>query len=261
MALIGNYTVGGRIIGRKFNNAVSGIPESISPTATYKNRFIDAFSKLAGTPNGYSNPGAWVLPLTAGGMSSYKQMETSIQTSLAILVAGINLDSNINGSIAITQAQLDQIANLTAAISGNINTTQAQLAAVSAMQASITASMTITNAQMGAIIDMLASLSGSFNLTNAGNFATAEIAADMSVSTGAVVTPTQIANEVFDNQDVETGYTLRKSLRLMLSALSGKISGAGTPTVTIRNVTDTKDRIVAGVDVDGNRTSITTDVD
>jgi len=93
MALIGNYTlVGGRIIGRKFNNTVSGIPESISPTSTYKNRFIDAFSKLAGTPNGYSNPGAWVLPLTAGGMSSYKQMETSIQTSLAILVAGINLD-------------------------------------------------------------------------------------------------------------------------------------------------------------------------
>lgn len=198
MALIGNYTVGGRIIGRKFNNAVSGIPESISPTATYKNRFIDAFSKLAGTPNGYSNPGAWVLPLTAGGMSSYRQLETSIQTSLAILVAGINLDSSINGSIAITQAQLDQIANLTAAISGNISTTQAQLAAVSALQASITASMTITDAQLGAIIDMLAALNASFNLTNANNFATANLEADLSLTTGGVATPAQIAAEVWD---------------------------------------------------------------
>ena len=233
MALIGNYTVGGRIIGRKFNNAVSGIPESISPTSTYKNRFIDAFSKLAGTPNGYSNPGAWVLPLTAGGMSSYKQMETSIQTSLAILVAGINLDLSINGSIAITQAQLDQIANLTAAISGNINTTQAQLAAVSALQASITASMTITDAQLGAIIDMLASLNASFNLTNANNFATANIEADLSVTTGTA-TPQQIAAEVWDTvlADHQTVGSTGKALNDAGSAgnpWSASLSSNNTP--------------------------------
>jgi len=198
MALIGNYTVGGRIIGRKFNNAVSGIPESISPTATYKNRFVGGVPNKAGTPNGYTHPGSWVLPLTAGGMSSYRQMEVSIIETLASLVAGINLDSSINGSISITQSQLDQIANLTSAITGNINVTQAQLAAVSALQASITASMTITNAQLGAIIDMLASLNGSLTMTNAANFATANIEADLSVTTGGVATPAQIAAEVWD---------------------------------------------------------------
>lgn len=197
MALIGNYTVGGRIIGRKFNNAVSGIPESISPTATYKNRFIGAFSKLAGTPNGYSHPGSWVLPLVGGGMSSYRTMEVSIVDTLAELVAGINLDSSISGSIDITQAQLDQIANLIASITGNINVSQAELAAVSALQASITASMTITNAQLGAIIDMLASLNGNISLTDASVFATADISADMSLTNGAA-TPAQIAQAVWD---------------------------------------------------------------
>ena len=197
MALIGNYTASSRIIGRKFNNTVSGIPEVITPTSACKNRFIGAFSKLAGTPNGYTHPGAWVMPLVGGGMSSYKQLETSIVTTLAELAGGINAESNITGSISITQAQLDQIANLTAAITGNINVTQAQLAAVSALQASITASMTITDAQLGAIIDMLASLNASFNLTNANNFATANIEADLSVTTGTA-TPQQIAAEVWD---------------------------------------------------------------
>lgn len=233
MSLIGNYTASSRIIGRKFNNTVSGIPEVITPTSTYKNRFIGAFSKLAGTPNGYTHPGAWVMPLVGGGMSSYKQMETSIVTTLAELAGGINAESNIIGSISITQAQLDQIANLTAAITGNINVTQAQLAAVSALQASITASMTITDAQLGAIIDMLASLNASFNLTNANNFATANIEADLSVTTGTA-TPQQIAAEVWDTilADHQTVGSTGKALNDAGSAgnpWSASLSSNNTP--------------------------------
>lgn len=199
MSLIGNYSINNRVNSRQFlNTAAAGVPETITRKGAQKNIFLGAFSKLAGTPNGYSHPGSWVLPLTGGGMSSYKQMETSIVTTLAELAGGINAESNITGSISITQAQLDQIANLTAAITGNINVTQAQLAAVSALQASITASMTITNAQLGAIIDMFASLNGTLNLTNAGNFATANLEADLSLTTGGVATPAQIAAEVWD---------------------------------------------------------------
>jgi uncharacterized protein YeeX (DUF496 family) len=59
---------------------------------------------------------------------------------------------------------------------------------------------------------------------------------------------------------VETGLTVREALKLMAAALAGKISGAATTTITIRNaVADSKDRIVATVDVNGNRTAITTD--
>lgn len=58
---------------------------------------------------------------------------------------------------------------------------------------------------------------------------------------------------------VETGRTPREALRLMLAALAGKISGAGTSTITIRDAADTKDRITATVDSNGNRTALTYD--
>lgn len=73
---------------------------------------------------------------------------------------------------------------------------------------------------------------------------------------GAVLT----ANEILDNQSIETGFSMRESLRLILSSLAGKISGAETTTVTIRNVVDDKNRIVATVDTSGNRTGLTYDV-
>jgi hypothetical protein len=59
---------------------------------------------------------------------------------------------------------------------------------------------------------------------------------------------------------IETGFTALQSMRLMLSALAGKLSGAATTTVVIRDVNDTKDRITATVDADGNRTAVTKDV-
>lgn len=60
---------------------------------------------------------------------------------------------------------------------------------------------------------------------------------------------------------VETGLTVRNALRLMAAALAGKLSGAATTTITIRSaVADSKDRLTATVDADGNRTAVTTDL-
>jgi hypothetical protein len=65
---------------------------------------------------------------------------------------------------------------------------------------------------------------------------------------------------IFDRADgVETGYTLRQALRIMAAALAGELSGAATTTITIRNITDTKARITAVVDADGNRTAVSLD--
>jgi hypothetical protein len=58
---------------------------------------------------------------------------------------------------------------------------------------------------------------------------------------------------------IETGFSLRQALRVVLSALAGKLSGGGTTNITIRDATDTKNRIVATVDSDGNRTNVTLD--
>jgi hypothetical protein len=59
---------------------------------------------------------------------------------------------------------------------------------------------------------------------------------------------------------LEVGVTPRGGLRLMLAALAGVLSGAGTTTVTINNaVANAKPRITATVDANGNRTAIVTD--
>jgi hypothetical protein len=58
---------------------------------------------------------------------------------------------------------------------------------------------------------------------------------------------------------VEGAYTAKEFMRLTGAALFGKLSGANTTTITIRDTGDTTDRITAAVDPYGNRTSLSLD--
>lgn len=79
-------------------------------------------------------------------------------------------------------------------------------------------------------------------------------------ATGDIPTVNAVADALLDRTaGVETGWTLRQALRVILAAVAGKLSGAATSTATIRNVGDDKNRIVATVDTDGNRTAVTYD--
>ena len=76
----------------------------------------------------------------------------------------------------------------------------------------------------------------------------------------ALIDALPTAAEIWDFPDgVEAGLTPRGAFRLCTSALVGKLSGAAGTTVVIRNVGDTKNRISATVDADGNRSAVTTD--
>ena len=67
---------------------------------------------------------------------------------------------------------------------------------------------------------------------------------------------TEIHNEV---RDIESSNHLAYWMRILISAAAGKLSGAATTNVKIRDQADTKDRIDATVDSDGNRSSVTVD--
>lgn len=54
--------------------------------------------------------------------------------------------------------------------------------------------------------------------------------------------------------------TLKQVLEIITAALAGKLSGAATTTITIRDVNDTRNCIVATVDADGNRSAVTLNV-
>jgi hypothetical protein len=64
---------------------------------------------------------------------------------------------------------------------------------------------------------------------------------------------------VWDEQ-VDGTTTARQSVRLQNSAMGGKASGLGTTTAVYRDLADSKDRISATVDADGNRTAVTRDL-
>ena len=68
------------------------------------------------------------------------------------------------------------------------------------------------------------------------------------------------AAEIWDLTDgIEATMTPREALRLIVAASAGKLSGADGTQVSIRDVNDSKDRIVATVDEHGNRIAVTTD--
>ena len=78
---------------------------------------------------------------------------------------------------------------------------------------------------------------------------------------GDIPTANQNADALLDRAaGVETSLTLRQALRLVVAAAAGKLSGAATTTVVIRNPADSKDRITATVDANGNRSAVTTDL-
>lgn len=78
------------------------------------------------------------------------------------------------------------------------------------------------------------------------------------LSAGVVPTASQTAAAVLAAGDVD-GFTLEQTLKLCLSALAAKLSGAGTTTITIRAADDSKSRITATVDASGNRSAVTLD--
>jgi hypothetical protein len=81
-------------------------------------------------------------------------------------------------------------------------------------------------------------------------------------ATGDIPTAAQNADALLDRANgIEVGLTPRQALRLIAAALAGELSGAATTTITIRNaVAGSKDRIVATVDPDGNRSALVYDL-
>lgn len=73
------------------------------------------------------------------------------------------------------------------------------------------------------------------------------------------VTLTAGAIDAIIDEVIEGSTTLRQALRLILSVAVGKSAGGGGSTITFRDLADSKNRISATVDGDGNRTAVTRD--
>lgn len=98
-----------------------------------------------------------------------------------------------------------------------------------------------------------------YNPYNSANMGLTNL--DTTITSRLPTTTYETVDNLLDKANaIEAGVTPRGALRLMLSVLAGKLSGAGTGTETFRNaVADSKARVTATVDTSGNRTTITTD--
>ena len=97
------------------------------------------------------------------------------------------------------------------------------------------------------------------NAIGSSEIANNAITADK-IATDAIDADALAANavdEILDDTIGDGTLTVRQALRVMVAALAGKLSGAATTTITIRNVADTADVVVATVDANGNRSATT----
>lgn len=272
MALIGNYSVLNKApnkwLAGNSTSLASGVGVSTHPqTRAATNRESDwrKFSlqerstpsttlRFAALPQGYYPPGAWGLPTKAGGLSVHNLM-TGAGTLAGNAAGGKNASATLDGTGTLSgTGQL--VVSGSAALEGTGTLTGNVVAALAASAAlSGTGDLVGTSTAVGY---MTATLSGAATLT-----LTSYAVGYMSAS---IEPPTQLeaaefSTYVLDQEDVETGLTVRNALRLMAAAMAGEISGAGSTTITIRNaVADDKDRIVATVTSEGNRTALTYDL-
>lgn len=149
-----------------------------------------------------------------------------------------------------------QAGNMLLSIAGT-GSLSADIDALGDLASTIAGLATVTmNADQG--VQISASMAGTstvtFPLAGVGNL-------ELTVNIGFQPSSDDIASNILDAQLVEAGLNVRQALRLIAAALAGKLSGAPGASITIRNaVADTKDRIVASVDANGNRTGITVDL-
>jgi len=225
-------------------------------TGTKRNIFTaEGYSAKAGIPAGHLHPSSWMLPQKPGGLSSHSEAIGVASWSGAI-AAGRNIAATFAGAATFTgtgQLVVSGVGSFAglAAFAGNVTAALGAVgsfAGVASWSGATTAKGNILGAFTGvasfvAIRYASGSLSGSF--------------------APAVTLEAQgFSGYLLDQEDIETGLTLRQALRLVTAATAGKISGGGTATITIRNaVADGVDRVIATVDTDGNRTAITYDLD
>lgn len=206
-------------------------------------------------PNGTRASQSFIQPKSAGSLSSYNRARLSFVPSVT-LTPGAPMSVSGSISLSVAAADLDQIVAIVASGSAAIAVLTANLSAGVLMAASTNGSLSVLSAQLGGIIPVDASASMSLTpdvVMSARAFMVATAGGPTPLS------PEGLAQTLLDSSEIETGYSMRESLRLMLAAMAGKVSGAETSTVILRDVNDTKNRIVATVDGNGNRTAVTHD--
>ncbi len=232
-ALPGAYGSGtaGKIVGDNINATISSRSTyaggDTSGTTTLLSRIASALTITGGKVDVNDKTG---FSLSSAGIQAVWDALTSALTTAGSI--GKLLADNINATISsrASQTSVDTIDDF---VDTEVAAIKAKTDLIPASPAAVGSAMTLTSAYD---------------------------AAKTAAQPGDVPTANANADALLDRSNgIETSWTPRQSLRIMLAVLGGKLSGAATTTATMRDVGDNKNRVVATVDVDGNRTSVSYD--
>lgn len=291
------FTLAGTpVISAYADNSTTEITAGITLTADFDSRTgLNNVRVVATSGNGYAAGSNYALVITTGTVDSVSvvgevigEFSLEAQSPLRPTTAGRALDVSADGEAGVDWANVGS-PTTTVGLSGTTVKTatdveidtaniQSRLPAELTAGGNIKADVLAISGDATAADNLeTAADGGSFNLGGGGVVAASVTGAVGSVTgavgsvTGAVGSVTVVSDKtgyrlsatgVDDVLDevVEGSTTLRQSVRLANSANGSKLSGAATTTVTIRDIGDTKDRVVATVDSDGNRSALTLDL-
>lgn len=185
------------------------------------NRNVGGFEqRFSAYPNGARPPGAFIMALKDGSISSYTDAAGEITPSVT-LIPGRPIAATASLTITVTNAQLDQIASILATGSMTLAVATATLAGAATLEADGTMTLTLDDATLGAIVSSIASssmtISGAASVLTALGFMEAEAGGPTELS------PEGLANAVWDTviADHLTAGTTGKAL--------SDAGGAGNP--------------------------------
>lgn len=207
--------------------------------------------RKTGTPQGYLGPGSGMLPREGGGMASIRRI-TGTGAFAGAGSAGRNIEASIAGAGELA-ADATAVARLIAALTG-AGAITGDPTGVARLAASLAGSSTVAGSA-SAIAFLAATIAGAATVA-AEQRALAHVTADITVGEATTLTADAIAATVWATV-LEAGYSADDILGLIAAAVAGKLSGADGTTITIRDIGDTADRIVATVDENGNRSAVT----
>lgn len=238
-------------------------------TTASVNQTGDSFARL-GAPVGVS-----ISADVAGVQSDTNDIQTRLP---AALISG-RMDSNVQvmatgvvtasaiapDAIGASELAADAVAEIAGAVWDELRSGHVLAGSFGAGVASVQGNVT---GSVGSVTGAVGSVTGNVGGNVVGSVASVTAAVTVGTNndkTGYALTASErnsIADALLDRADaIETGLTPRQSMRLIVAADAGKLSGAATTTIAIRNaVADSKARITATVDASGNRSAITYDV-
>ncbi len=236
----------------------------------------------ASIPEGSFQSRACILaPLVGGAMSAGNSTADSALTAAAALIAG----APISGEATLTLAESGASLSLVIALGGEATLTLTTADAVLSLTIGLTGEATWTLTPTAGL-SMIVPVAGAGVLSVSG---TADLKGLLAMSgessSFTALSPESLARAVWSavaaandepgtmgaklndaggasnpwTEVIESGYTAAEILRLLAAVMAGKSSGGGGATVTFRDAADSKNRITATVDANGNRTAITLD--